>query len=128
DRFAAMAVAGLAELRRRKVQRLVPGDARELPVALAAAADLGMEQARLAIDVLGQAAHLGADETRRQRVAPVAVQLDHPPALDRDREAAGVGAVEGTGAAQDDAAGAVRGRAGEGLRHTPIVDRARGPR
>jgi hypothetical protein len=117
DRLAAVALAELAEPRRREVERRVPGDPREAPLPLRADPPGGMEQPVRAIEVFGQPAHLGTDVSLGDRIEAAAVHLDDPPPLHTHVEAAGVRTVERAGAGKDGGGGGRLDRFG----HTEIV-------
>ena len=97
DRLAAPALARLREAGRDRRERLVPGDGLEPPLPLAPHPPLRVQQPVRAVEQLGDVAHLRADESLGERVAAVAVELDHPSGLDAHLEAAGVRAVERAG-------------------------------
>ena len=82
-----------------RVERLVPRDAREATVALGPDPLERRAQAALAMHELGERArHLGAQHAVGERVGARAADADDARVLDGDREAAGVGAIEGADA------------------------------
>jgi hypothetical protein len=83
------------------VERLIPGDRRELALPLGADPAQRRQHPMGSVQVLAEPPHLAADEAVGDRVAPIAVDPGHPAGLDLDLEAAQVRAVEGTGAAVD---------------------------
>ena len=95
----------LGHARGNQVHGCGPGEALELPNALGSRAlrshaPRRVKQAVLAVEVAGDAADLGADETVRQRMPDIRRRrpdLGDPTVPDLDLERAGVGAVERAG-------------------------------
>ena len=82
-----------------RVERLVPRDAREAVLALGAHPLERRAQAALTVHELRERArHLGAQHAVGERVGARAADADDARVLDGDREAAGVGAIEGADA------------------------------
>jgi hypothetical protein len=87
----------LAEARRDLVQGLVPGDAREAPLALAPHALQRVQQAVGAVHAVEVLVHLGAEEALGEAVVGVAAEGHRPPVLHVHGHDAGVRAVVGAG-------------------------------
>ena len=68
-----------------RAERLVPRDALEAPLALAAHAPQRVQQAVGAVDALEVAVHLGAEEALREAVVGVAAERDRAAVLDLHR-------------------------------------------
>ncbi len=115
--LGAERVARMAQPPFDHVERFIPGDAREAGLALRALAHGRVQQPILVIHAPIEAPHLAADVAARGRRAVVAVDPHEPAALDRDVEAAGVGAIERAGGLNRRSAPGARradGRVGHG--------------
>ncbi|MCY1221265.1 hypothetical protein D9M72_333130 [compost metagenome] len=92
------------------VQRLLPGDRRELAFALPADALHRRQQPVRVVGALGVARHLGAQHALRAGMVGIARYLDGTAVLDGDEQGTSVGAVMRTGGADDAGSHGVSGR------------------
>jgi hypothetical protein len=112
--LAAVPAFGGQELLRHQVERVIPGDRRELARAFRPLAHQGMQQAVGVMDALRIARDLGADHARRIKIVGGAAHAADTAAVEHlDLERAGRGAVVRTGRRRD------ADRRTEGLIHGP---------
>ena len=97
DRFGAGIASRALEPIDHTLHGFVPGNALEPTLALEACSNRRMEQAVGPVHPLAEFAHFRTDVPFGDRVLVRAVYLQHLPALDRNRQTAGVGTVERAG-------------------------------
>src|SRR5213592_3015230 len=90
NRFAARVALRASKAIDDELERLVPGNAFELPRAFWPSPDGGVEQAVWAVHALAELAHLRTDVAAGHRVLVGAVNLEHSAVPDRHRQAARV--------------------------------------
>ncbi len=96
--LASEAIAGLDQPLRGEGDRLLPGERFEDPFTLLSDAHHGFEDALLAVELVRELPHLGADVAFGDRIAVAGtVDLRDPPVLNRHFETASVRAVERAG-------------------------------
>src|SRR2546427_305788 len=124
DRLGAVRGDDRAEPRVDRVERLPPRDTLEAPLASGAHAPERRAEASGPVDERRvRLRHLRAEHATGVRVGVRAADLDDPVLLDRDREAAGVGAIERADTRSFDAHGRHRTRIGRhrGRGNAPVL-------
>ena len=116
-RFGAVPLDRGAEAGRRRLDRLVPADALEAPLALRADSPQRMDDPIGVVQRVEVAVDLGAERAVRERIGAIAAQADCAAVVDIDQPRAGVRAVQRAGPAHDRPHGAsVRGPALRSMR------------
>ena len=82
------AVSELRDARHDHVERFVPAGLPPLAAALGARANHRVQQAIVAVEVIGDLANLAADEPVGERAAAIAIDLDDTPVIDGDCQTA----------------------------------------
>ena len=116
-RLGAVPLDRRAQAGRRRLDRLVPADALEAPLALGADSPQRMDDPVGVVQRVEVAVDLGAERAVRERIRAIAAEADGAAVLDIDQPRAGVRAVQRAGPAHDRPHGAsVRGPARRSMR------------